>query len=424
MTDLAQRLAKLSPTQRKLLEKKLKDKPHVGQPIAIVGMACRWPEAPNNDAFWELISSKRTAVREVPPERWDVDEFYDENMDAPGKMATRHLGYLQGTAEFDAPFFGISPREAARMDPQQRLLLEVTWESLEHAGISPDTLAGTQTGVFVGIGSNDYSKLTSRCEDYFDILDPHVGTGNALSVAANRISYVLDLRGPSLAVDTACSSASVALHLAVQSLRRGETQTGIAGGVGLVLAPDVSIAFSKARMLSPTGQCRPFDAEANGYVRGEGSAMFVLKRLTDAVHDGDNVLAVIRGTAVNQDGRTSGITAPNSLSQEACIRAALANAGLSPKDVSYIEAHGTGTPLGDPIEFQSLARVFLGTDRHRPTRPRDFGQGEHRPYGNGIGRGRVSQGRPDATPWHDSTSSRASRAQSKYQIGRHPLTDS
>ena len=366
MIDLAQRLANLTPTQRKLLERKLKEKPHIGQPIAIVGLACRLPGAPNLEAFWNLISMGESAICEVPSDRWDVDEYYDENPDTPGKMATRHMGAVADIAEFDAPFFGISPREATRMDPQQRLLLEVTWEALEHAGISPDLLAGTATGVFVGIGANDYSKLSARHEQYFETIDPHVGTGNALSIAANRLSYILDFRGPSVAVDTACSSSSVGLHMAVQSLRGGETNTAIAGGVNLILTPDISVAFSKARMLSPTGQCRPFDAEANGYVRGEGCVMLVLKRLTDAVDDGDNVLAVIRGTAVNQDGRTSGITAPNSLSQESCIRSALANAGLSAKDVNYVEAHGTGTPLGDPIEFQSLCRLFSqdsGEDR-------------------------------------------------------------
>ena len=358
MIDLAPRLANLSPNQRKLLERELKDRPHIGEPIAIVGMACRLPGAPNLRAFWNLISNSNLAISEIPADRWSVDEYYDENPDTPGKMSVRHMGSVGNVADFDALFFGISPHEAARMDPQQRLLLEVTWESLEHAGIPIERLAGTATGVFVGIGANDYSKLSSHYEQYFETIDPHIGTGNATSIAANRLSYIFDLRGPSVAIDTACSSSSVGLHMAVQSLRSGESNTAIAGGVNLILTPDVSIAFSKARMLSPTGHCRPFDAAADGYVRGEGCVMLVLKRLTDAVDDEDNVLAVIRGTAVNQDGKTTDITAPNRLSQEFCIRSALSNAGLSTKDISYIEAHGTGTPLGDPIELQSLGHVF------------------------------------------------------------------
>ncbi len=358
MVDVAQRLAKLSPAQRELLEARLKKNPQVAQPIAIVGMACRLPGASNTEEFWKLISEGRSAVTEIPSERWDVDRYYDADPDTPGKMSIRWGAFVDGVREFDSMFFGITPREAVRMDPQQRLLLEVSWEALENAGISPDQLAGTATGVFVGIGGNDYSKLPNEFDNYLEYIDAHMGTGNALSVAANRISYIMDLRGPSLAVDTACSSGLVGLHLAVQSLRNGDCDSAIAGAVNLILSPEVTIAFSKARMLSPSGQCRPFDASANGYVRGEGCGMLVLKRLTDATRDGDNIMAVIRGSAVNQDGRTSGITAPNSLSQIACIRAALASSGLDASQVSYVEAHGTGTPLGDPIEFQSLTKLF------------------------------------------------------------------
>ncbi len=282
-------------------------------------------------------------------------------------MSTRWGAFVDDVDQFDAMFFGITPREAKRIDPQQRLSLEVSWEALEHAGIAPDELAGSATGVFVGIGGTDYSKLPTQFPNYYERMDPHVGTGNALSVAANRLSYVLDLRGPSVAVDTACSSAMVALHLAVQSLRSGECDTALAGGVNLILCPEVTIAFSKARMLSPTGECRPFDAEANGYVRGDGCGMLVLKRLVDATRDGDHIVAVIRGSAVNQDGRTSGITAPNALSQQACIRAAHAAAGISSQDVTFVEAHGTGTPLGDPIEIQSLAKIFPRRSPAEPT---------------------------------------------------------
>ncbi len=361
MADMAQRMANLTPAQRKLLEQRLKSQPQVAQPIAVIGMACHLPGAANPSEYWQLIQEGRVAVTEIPPERWDVDAFYDEDQDAPGKMATRWCALVDNFDQFDSLFFGIAPREASRMDPQQRLLLETSWEAIENAGIAPDQLSGTATGVFVGIGGTDYSKLPSQFANYHETIDAHVGTGNALSIAANRVSYILDLRGPSIAVDTACSSGFVALHQAVQELRTGTCDAALAGGVNMIISPEVTIAFSKARMLSPTGHCRPFDASADGYVRGEGCAIVVLKRLTDALADGDNVLAVIRGTAINQDGRTSGITAPNSLSQQACIRTALASAGLTTNDVSYIEAHGTGTPLGDPIEFQSLCKLFPKT---------------------------------------------------------------
>ncbi|MEQ8790735.1 MAG: amino acid adenylation domain-containing protein [Pirellulaceae bacterium] len=358
MIELTRRVANLSPGKRELLARRLASSPEAAEPIAIVGMGCRFAGAGNVDQLWGVIRDGRIATGVVPASRWDADEYYDEDYDALGKMATKWGGFVDDVDQFDPQFFGITPREAERMDPQQRLLLEVSWEALEHAGIAPERLRGSSTGVFVGIGGTDYSKVACQYGDYFNYIDAHVGTGNALSIAANRISYILDFHGPSLAVDTACSSGMVGIHMAVQSLRNWESDAALAGGVNLILAPDVTIAFSKARMLSPDGKCRPFDAGANGYVRGEGCAMIVLKRLTDAVRDGDNVLAVIRGTAINQDGRTSGITAPNSLYQQAAIRAALAEADLTPDDVTYIEAHGTGTPLGDPIEVQSLGEIF------------------------------------------------------------------
>jgi len=244
------------------------------------------------------------------------------------------------------------------MDPQQRLLLEVAWEAMENAGRPADQLAGSRTGVFVGIGGTDYSKIAMPYDDYYQHIDAHMGTGNALSIAANRLSYIFDFHGPSAAIDTACSSASLAIHLAVESLRRGESDAALAGGVNMILTPETTIAFSKARMLSPEGVCRPFDSRANGYVRGEGCGIVLLKRLSDAARDGDNILAVLRATSVNQDGRTSGISAPNSQSQMACIRHALKQAALSPEEIDYIEAHGTGTPLGDPIEMMALTQIF------------------------------------------------------------------
>ena len=356
--DLSQRLAKLSPKQREQLEKRLQQQKRAREPIAVVGMSCRFPGAPDLDAYWDVIRQGVDATQDIPSSRWDMTDLYDPTGQQSGKMSVKRAGLVEGIDQFDPRFFGISPREAARMDPQQRLLLEVAWEALEVGAIPADRIVGKSVGVYVGIGGTDYSKLPSQYDGYYEYIDAHVGTGNALSVAANRISYIMDLRGPSMAIDTACSSSTMAIHLAVQSLRARQTNMALAGGVNAIITPETTIAFSKARMLSPNGRCRPFDASANGYVRGEGCGMLVLKRLADAVADGDLVFGVIRGTATNQDGRTSGITAPNGVSQQAVIRAALTDAGIEPERVNYIEAHGTGTPLGDPIEIDALSRVF------------------------------------------------------------------
>ena len=328
-------------------------------PIAIVGIGCRFPGAPDPDAFWHLLRSGGDAIREVPPDRWDVGAFYDPDPAAPGRTVTRFGGFLPRIDEFDPSFFCISPREAGHMDPQQRLLLEVAWEALENAGIAPPSLYGTDAGVFVGISSSDYGGLQLTDPDR---VGAHDGTGSAHSIAANRLSYLLDLRGPSLAVDTACSSSLVAVHLACQSLRLRECRVAFAAGVNVMVTPQLTIVFSKAGMMAPDGRCKTFDAAADGYVRGEGCGVVILKRLADALVDGDQVLAVVRGSAVNQDGLSNGLTAPNGLAQEAVIRAALARAGVSPHDISYVEAHGTGTPLGDPIEVGAL-RAVLMTDR-------------------------------------------------------------
>ncbi|HRJ76204.1 MAG TPA: polyketide synthase, partial [Anaerolineales bacterium] len=322
-----------------------------------MGLSCRFPQANNPQAFWELLRKGVDAITEVPSERWDVDEFHSETPD-PGKVTTRFGGFLDNVDLFDPHFFGISPREAARMDPQQRLLLEVSWEAFENAFISPQSLAGTRTGVFVGISSSDYSRLQF---DDPERIDAYAGTGNAHSIAANRLSYVFDLRGPSMAVDTACSSSLVSVHLACQSLRSGESDLALAGGVNLILTPELTITFSQARMLSPDGRCKTFDANADGYVRGEGCGVVILKRLSDAMRDGDNILALVRGSAVNQDGRSNGLTAPNGLAQQDVIRHALTQAQVLPNQISYVEAHGTGTPLGDPIEMASL-RAVLGEE--------------------------------------------------------------
>jgi acyl transferase domain-containing protein/acyl-CoA synthetase (AMP-forming)/AMP-acid ligase II/acyl carrier protein len=324
--------------------------------IAIVGMSCRFPGADSLDEFWQLLRNGVDGISEVPARRWDLQEFYDPNRATPGKMNTRWGGFLKQVDQFDPYFFGISPREASRMDPQQRLLLEVAWEALEHAGQAPERFSGSQTGVFVGISSNDYAQL-----QYNDIeqIDAYSGTGNAHSIAANRLSYLLDLRGPSMAIDTACSSSLVAVHLACQSIRNGECDMALAGGVNLILTPELTITFSQARMMSEYGRCRTFDDEADGYVRGEGCGVVVLKPLSAAVRDGDNILALIRGSAVNQDGRSNGLTAPNGPSQEAVIRQAQRNAGVMAEEIGYVETHGSSTPLGDPIEFDSLKAVLM-----------------------------------------------------------------
>ncbi|MCD0450493.1 thioester reductase domain-containing protein [Actinocorallia sp. API 0066] len=333
------------------------------EPVAVVGVGCRLPGGVvDADSFWDLLASGRSGIGEVPADRWDLGVYFDPDPDAPGRMYARHGGFLPDVRGFDAGLFGIPPREAVGMDPQHRLVLEVVWEALEHAGIAPDSLRGSRTGMFVGMGGSDYERLGLRSQA---VIDGYAATGSAVNFAANRVSYALGLEGPSLVVDTACSSSLVALHLAVQALRAGECDLAIVAGVNLLLAPDTSVALSKSRMLSPTGQCHTFDASADGYVRGEGCGAVVLRRASAARDAGDDVLALVRGTAVNQDGRSSGITVPNAAAQRAVVRRALSVAGVAPGDVGYVEAHGTGTPLGDPIEVRALATV-LGEGRERP----------------------------------------------------------
>ncbi|MFB1483782.1 SDR family NAD(P)-dependent oxidoreductase [Corallococcus sp. RDP092CA] len=328
------------------------------EPIAIIGMAFRLPgQVDGPERFWELLRDGVDAITEVPRDRWDVERFYAPERDTPGKMVSRYGGFLEGVDRFDARFFGISPREASAMDPQQRLLLEVTWEALERAGIAPGSLAGSATGVFVGISTHDYELLQVRAGRYQE-LDIHFATGNAPSIAAGRVAYALGLQGPALSIDTACSSSLVAVHAACQSLRAGESRLALASGVNLLLAPELSVTFSNAGMLAADGRCKTFDSAADGYVRSEGCGVVVLKRLSEALADRDPILAVIRGTAIRQDGASNGLTAPNGLSQEAVIRSALAMAGVRPDEVSYVEAHGTGTSLGDPVEVRALANVY------------------------------------------------------------------
>jgi len=329
------------------------------EPIAVVGMGCRMPGGvASSEGFWDLLASGRDAIAEVPGNRWDIGAFYDPDPDAPGKMVTRFGGFVDEVERFDAHFFGISPREALTLDPQQRLLLEVSYEAFEDAGMAPDSLSGRAGGVFVGICGIDYSKRITRRDPR--LIDAYIGTGNGHSVAAGRVSYFFGLQGPSVALDTACSSSLVGMHWACQSLRAGECDFALAGGVNLLLDPELSINFSKAHMLAPDGRCKTFDARADGYGRGEGAGMVVLKRLRDALAAGDRVLAVIRGSAVNQDGPSGGLTVPNGPAQQDVIRRALDAAGLKPEEIDYLEAHGTGTALGDPIEMGALGAVFAG----------------------------------------------------------------
>ncbi|MCV7153401.1 type I polyketide synthase [Mycolicibacterium pyrenivorans] len=335
------------------------------EPIAIVAVSCRFPGAPDPEAFWELLSGGVDAIREVPEDRYDIDEFYDPDPDAPGKTYTRSGGFLDGIDGFDPEFFGISPREAVWIDPQQRLMLETAWEGLERAGMSPATLRGSRTGVFVGVAANEYAHLLSA--EPIDKIAPHFITGNALNAISGRVAFALGLEGPAVAVDTACSSALVAVHQACQALRSGDADLALAGGVNVLLSPVTVVAASRARMLSADGRCKTFDASADGYVRSEGCGILVLKRLSDAVRDGDQVCAVIPSSAVNQDGASSGLTVPNGGAQQRLIATALARAGLAGGDVDYLEAHGTGTPLGDPIEVQAAAAAYGGSrDADRP----------------------------------------------------------
>ena len=327
------------------------------EPIAIIGIGCRFPQANDPESFWQLLRNGVDAITQVPIERWDINAFYDPKPGTPGKMNTRWGGFLEQVDCFDPSFFGISPREVERMDPQQRLVLEVAWEALENAGIAPEKLSGSQTGVFIGIGNYDYCRLLAN-EDFSQI-SAYDGTGNTLSITANRLSYILNLRGPSVVIETACSSSLVALHYACQSLQTGESNLCLVGGASLMLSPEATINYSQARMMASDGRCKTFDASADGYVRGEGCGVVILKRLADALRDEDNILAAIKGSAVNQDGQSNGLTAPNGPSQQAVIRQALENAGVEPAQISYVEAHGTGTSLGDPIEFKSLKAVLM-----------------------------------------------------------------
>jgi len=355
----------LSPVQRALLaveDLQAKLEALRREPLAVIGMGCRLPgNADSPEAFWRLLAEGTDAIREVPPDRWDVEAYYDADPQRMGKIYTRNGGFIEQVDAFDAEFFGVSPREATCMDPQQRLFLEVGWEALERAGQTREQLLESATGVFVGISANDYARFFTERSNA-DAIDAYFVSGNSLSAAAGRLSYFLGLHGPSLAVDTACSSSLVAVHLACQSLRQRECDLALAGGVNLILKPENSVATSRAHMLSSDGRCKTFDASADGYGRGEGCGVVVLKRLSDAVRDGDGLLAVIRSSMVNHDGLSSAFTVPNGPAQQALIRQALEQARIAAAEVDYVEAHGTGTSLGDPIEIGALGAVF-GKDR-------------------------------------------------------------
>ncbi|MGE0756599.1 MAG: beta-ketoacyl synthase N-terminal-like domain-containing protein, partial [Pirellulaceae bacterium] len=325
-------------------------------PLAIVGIGCRFPGGANDvETFWGMLEAGRSGIRETPEDRWDKGRYYNSDPSIPGVVISKWGGFVDNIDKFDARFWGLSPREAMRMDPQQRLLLEVAWEALEDAGTPPETIRGSRTGVFVGIASNDYSWLQMP---YHEEVDAYTNSGNTGSIASNRISYLLDLKGPSSSVDTACSSALVAVWAACHSIWSGNCEAAIAGGVNVLLVPHASIGFSRASMLSPSGQCFAFDARANGYVRAEGAGAVFVKPLDRALADGDHIYATIRSAVCNQDGHTSSMTVPGVEGQSAMLRQAYAEAGVTPGRVVYMEAHGTGTPVGDPIEARALGNVL------------------------------------------------------------------
>lgn len=341
------------------------DKPSAAEPLAVVGMSCRFPGASSLKAFWELLTSDQEVGAAVSDDRFSADLFKDKLSEFKKPLSYR--GYFLSRTDidnFDSEFFKISPREMKNMDPQQRMILKVAWEALEDAGINPLGLNKSRTGVYVGASESEFRQIqTTRFEE----IDGYTGTGGNASVIPGRLSFFLGLRGPSLSVDTACSSSLVATHLACQSLRSGETDLFIVGGSGF-LAPALFMTFGKAGMLAPDGKCKTFDSSADGYARGEGCGVIVIKRLADAIANNDSIYGVIRGSGVNHGGHSKGLTVPNQEAQESLLREVLRSSGVDPKDISYVEAHGTGTPIGDPIEATAIGNVHgKGGDPARTT---------------------------------------------------------
>lgn len=334
----------------------------VRKEIAVVGRACRLPGAHSVSDLWRLLEEGRCSVSAIPPDRWPQRRFGHPRPRQRGKSYTWAAGVLDDIWGFDPAVFRISPREAEQIDPQQRLMLELAFEACEDAGFAPSDLAGSAAGVYVGASALDYSTIALHDPA---LADSHFATGNTLSIVSNRVSYAFDLRGPSMTIDTACSSSLVALHQAVQALAREEIETAIVGGVNILAGPFGFIGFSQAMMLSPTGLCHAFSADADGYVRSEGGVVFVLKTLDRAIAQGDRIHAVITGTGVNTDGRTAGISLPAEAAQRSLLRSVYERAGVAPDAIAYVEAHGTGTEVGDPVEAGALGAA-LGSRRARP----------------------------------------------------------
>jgi acyl transferase domain-containing protein len=365
--DISQ-LLRDAHNQIKALRARLEEKDRERhEPIAIVGVGCRFPGGANSaESFWKLLADGVDTVRKVPEDRWDMDALFAREGPVPDHAFSRDGSFLDKVDEFDHEFFGIAPAEAIHLDPQQRLMLETAWEALENAGLAADQLKGERAGVFVGAIYADYLIRQLR-EAGPESINAYYGTGNTLSAMAGRLSYYFGWLGPSIAVDTACSTSLVAVHLACNAIRNNECDMALAGGVNLMLTPEPMINLSKARMMSSTGRCRTFDAGADGYVRSEGAGVVVLKRLSAAEANGDRILGLILGSAVNHDGRSNGLTAPSRQAQASLLRAATRAAGVAPADVGYVECHGTGTPLGDPIEVGAIMDALLdGRPEQRP----------------------------------------------------------